>query len=298
MDTTTELGFQERCARWLLLLTFLHTVPAIWILPVAAGTAPTAALLAYGVASVFTFEREGVAIGLFALVPALAYSGVAWVLAWLLGRLLLRVRRSSGAWLLGCSTIGLLLAVYLPIYTAGGHNSSSSANLIGLFQNAISQNALLTYWIALHSMLAALLAGFMLREGHPFIAHVARFGRPTLATAGLVVLGVTLYHNYDVLLCRPLAEIGSARAQVCVARTAVRDQRYWYERAAQQGNDEAIAWVIARTPNRKTRLKWLRKGAEGGGSGNRVRAVAVSLAYAGSGRQGGSGALVASCSRG
>ena len=39
MDTTTKPGFHERCARWLLLLTFLHTVPVVWLTPVAGGTA-------------------------------------------------------------------------------------------------------------------------------------------------------------------------------------------------------------------------------------------------------------------
>ena len=264
MNTIKKPGFRERCARWLLLLTFLHTVPVVWLTPVAAGTAPTVALLGYGVASLFTFEREGIALGLFALVPALVYSGIAWLLAWLLGKLLLQVGRPAGAGLLGCLTLGLLLAVYFPIYIVGGHNSSRSADLIGLFQNTISPNYLLSYWIALHGVLGAFYASYLLRENHPFIALVARRGRSALATAGLVVFSAVFYHNYDLILCRPFAELGMARAQVCVARTASREQRYWYERAAAQGNVEALAWIIDKTPNRKTRLKWLRLGAEQG----------------------------------
>ena len=93
MNSCIRPGFQERCTRWLLLLTFLHTLPVVWIPPpVAAGTAPTAALLAYGIASVLTLNREGIVIRLMALVPALVYTGIAWVLAWLLAKLLRRGR--------------------------------------------------------------------------------------------------------------------------------------------------------------------------------------------------------------
>jgi TPR repeat protein len=248
----------------LLLLTFLHTLPVVWITPVAAGTAPTAALLAYGIASVLTLDHEGIALGLMALVPALAYTGIAWVLAWLLGKMLRWGRPAVSAWLLGCLTMGLLLAVYFPIYIAGGHNSSSSSDLIGLFDNTLSQRFLLSYWIALHAVLSALFAGSLLSKNHAFIAPIERWAQPVLRTVGIAMLGTILSLNYDLFLCRPLAELGVARAQVCVARTAGREQRYWYERAAAQGDGEAISWLIDKTPNRKTRLTWLRKGAEEG----------------------------------
>ena len=264
MSTNTRPGFQERCTRWVLLLTFLHTLPVVWLTPVAAGTAPTAALLAYGLASVLTLRREGIALGLMALVPVLVYTGIAWLLAWLLGKVLQRGRPAVNAWLLGCLTVGLLLVVYFPIYIVGGHNSSSNSDLIGLFDNTLSHRSLLSYWIALHVVLSALFAGSLLREDHAFIAPIERWGRPVLRTAGIVVLGAILYRSYDLFLCRPLAEFGVARAQVCVAQSAGHEQRYWYERAAAQGNVEAIAWLIDKTPNRKTRLTWLRKGAEEG----------------------------------
>jgi hypothetical protein len=263
MVATKKLIFQERCTRWLLLLMLLHTVPVVWLTPVAAGTAPTAALLAYGIASVLTLDLEGIALGLMALAPALIYTGIAWMLAWLLGKLQ-RVRPPAGAWLVGCLTVGLLLAVYFPIYSAGGHNSWRSSDLISLFDNMLSHRSLLSYWIALHAVLAALFAGSLLREDNAFTARVERWSRPVLRAAGIVVFGAILYHKYDLFLCRPFAELGFGRAQVCVAKNAGPDERYWYERAAAGGDVEAIAWLIDRTPNRQHRLKWLRKGAEAG----------------------------------
>lgn len=264
MNASTRPGLQERCTRWLLLLTLLHTLPVVWLTPVAGGTAPTAALLAYGLASVLTLSREGIALGLMALLPALVYTGITWVLAWVLGKLLQWGRPAVSAWLLGCLTVGLLLGVYFPIYIAGGHNFSSSSDLIGLVGNTLSHRLLLSYWIALHAVLSALFAGSLLREDHAFIAPIERWGRPVLRTAGIVAFGTILFLNYDLFLCRPLAEFGVARAQVCVAQTAGYEQRYWYERAAAQGDVEAIAWLIDKTPNRKTRLTWLRRGAEEG----------------------------------
>lgn len=264
MIEATKLGFQERCTRWLLLLVFVHTVPVVWLTPVAAGTAPTSALLAFGFASLRELSRQGIALGLMALVPGLVYTGIGWVLAWILGKLLLWFPRPARAGLLGCLTLGCLLAVYFPIYIAGGHNSSSSSDLISLFDNAISPQTLLSYWVALHVVVAALFAGSLLREGHPFMAQIARWGRPVLATGATILFGVIFYYNYDLILCRPFAELGVAQAQVCVAKNAGHEERYWYERAAGNGNVEAIAWLIDKTPNRKVRLKWLRKGAEQG----------------------------------
>jgi TPR repeat protein len=264
MSASTRPEFRERCTRWLLFLTLLHTAPAVWITPVAAGTAPTAALLAYGIASLFTFDHEGIALGLLALIPALVFAGVVWAVAWMLGRLLLRIGRVASSCLLGCLTVGLLLAVYFPIYTAGGHNGSRNVDLISLFDNTISSQLLISYWLVLHVVLVGLFAGSALRADHSFVAHAERWGRTALATAGALVFGTILYFNYAAVLCRPLAEIGVTRAQVCVARSGGHEQRYWYERAGEQGNGEAIAWLIAKTPNRKVRMKWSRMGAEQG----------------------------------
>jgi TPR repeat protein len=248
----------------LLLLTLLHTVPVVWLTPVAAGTAPSSALLAFGIASLRELSREGIALGLIFLVPGLVYTGIAWALSWLLSRLLQRVPPHARAWLLGLLILGLLLSVHFSIYIAGGHNSSRSSDLISLFDNTLSRRFLLSYWVALHGVLAALFAASLLRVDHPLIEVLSRWRRPVLATALAIVSGVILYYDYALILCRPLAELDIARAQVCVARSGGHDRRYWYERAAQQGDREALAWLIDETPNRTTRSKWLRKGAEEG----------------------------------
>lgn len=74
-------------------VVMLHSVPVVWLTPVVAGTAPAIALLGYGFASVLTFDREGVALGLFALLPGLVYAALAWGLAWLLAKLAHRASR-------------------------------------------------------------------------------------------------------------------------------------------------------------------------------------------------------------
>ena len=256
--------FQERCARWLLLLTMLHTVPVVWITPVAGGTAPTIALLAFGLASLLTLESEGIFLGLIVLVPALIYSAIAWSLAWLIARTLQRIKSSVRHWLLGIPVVALLVSIYFPIFIAGGHNSSHSAHLFELFDNTFSDTALTSYWVTLHVVLVLLFAGYLLRDDHPITTFTARWCKPILAGTTITLISVLLFRSYPVLLCRPLAELGSTHAQVCVAKNADRDQRYWYERAASGGNVEAIAWLIDHTPNRQRRLIWLRKGAEQG----------------------------------
>lgn len=256
--------FHQRCARWLLLLTIVHTVPVVWITPVAGGTAPTVALLAFGLASLLTFTGEGAALGLIALAPALAYCGIAWVLSWLLGNGLVRLPQPARAWVLAILVIALLLIVYFPVYVAGGHNSSRNVDLIDLFDQTLSVGVLVSYWIALHGLLALLYAGYLLRESHPIAAFVERWRNPVLITAAIAFTGTVLYGYHPQFLCRPLAELGSASAQVCVAKKTGRDQRYWYERAGDQGELEAIVWLIEHTHDREGKLRWLRKGAEQG----------------------------------
>ncbi len=251
--------------RWLLLLVLVHTVPVIWITPVAAATAPTMALLGYAIASLFTLDHQAIALGLFALLPGLLFAGIGWVLAWLLGKAFRLVPRPIGAGLLACLTVGLLVAaIHFPIYIVGGHNSSSSSDLFGLFVGAINRSTLMIYSAALHCVLATLFVGSLLRDDHAFVAYGERWRRPFLATASATSLGILVYHNHALFLCRPFAELGVGSAQVCVAKSAGHDRRYWYERAAARGNAEAIAWLIDETPNRTAKLKWLRMGAEAG----------------------------------
>jgi TPR repeat protein len=255
---------QERYSRALLLLTLLHTVPVIWITPVAGGTAPTAALLAFGLASVFTFEREGVAIGLFILGPALLYCAIGWLVAWLLGKGLEKLRQTAGAVVLAVVVVALHVSVYWPIYVAGSHNASRSANLIDLFDNTPGRHLLLGYWIGVQVLLVALFAGYLLRDNHPVINFVEHWRKPAVTTIFAALFAAVLLGDYPKIICRPLAELGSGRAALCVARSARTDQRQWYERAAEKGQAEAIAWVIDHTPGREQRLYWLRKGAERG----------------------------------
>ncbi len=254
---------QERCARWLLLLTLLHTVPALWITPVVAGTAPAAAILAFGVASLLSFERDGVGMSLFALGPALVYCAIGWAVAWLLAWLLERVRQPQRAIALAVLVAVPLASVYWPIYTAGGHSGSRTANLIALVDRTISHQVLLGYWLALHGVLLVLYLGHLLPDGR-FARIAERWRRPALGTTAAALVAALLYGNYPTLVCRPLAAIGSGSAALCAARADTRHQRYFYELAAERGEPEALAWVIANTPDRQRRLHWLRQGADGG----------------------------------
>ena len=148
MLSMTQIRPQERFARWLLLLTMLHTVPVVWITPVAVGTVPAAALFALGFASLLSFEREDMSFALFALAPAFLYVGIGWLLAWRLAKRLERMRKSARVTLLAVLVVAALVSVYWPIYIAGSHNGSRSADLIELFRSpppihtetAISQN--------------------------------------------------------------------------------------------------------------------------------------------------------------
>jgi TPR repeat protein len=262
--TRTRPEIQERCIRWLLLLTILHTVPVIWITPVAAGTAPTLALLAFGVGGFLSFDNDGFWLGLIAFLPALVYCAIAWILAWSIGKGLERIPRSVRALLLAIVVTVLLVAPYFPIYVAGGHNSSSSAALMDLFDNTLDDRLLIGYWMALHGLLAVLYAGHFLRVGHPLAVFVERWRKPTLNAVSLILVGAVFYGYYPLLVCKPLGALGSARAQVCAAQAFPREARYWYERAGGQGDAEAIGWLIDNTSNRAARLRWLRKGAEQG----------------------------------
>ncbi|UCH47583.1 MAG: sel1 repeat family protein [Betaproteobacteria bacterium] len=255
---------QERYARALLLLTLLHTVPVIWITPVAGGTAPTAALLAFGLASVSTFEREGVAIGLFVLGPAVVYCTIGWLIAWLGGKALEKLRQPIRTTVLAVVVIALLASVYWPIYVAGTHNASRSVNLIELFDDTPGKHALLGYWIGVQALLVALFAGYLLRDKHPVLNLVERWRKPAVTTISAALIAGVLVGNYPKIVCRPLAELGSGRAALCVAKSTRTNQRLWYERAAEKGQADAIAWVIDHTPGREQRLYWLRKGAERG----------------------------------
>ena len=262
MLSMTQTRPQERFARWLLLLTMLHTVPVVWITPVAAGTAPTVALLALGFASLLSFERENMAFALYALVPALLYVGIGWILAWQLAKLLERIRKPARASLLAIPVVAALASVYWPTYVAGSHNSSRNVDLFELFKHTLDERVLLGYWIMLHVVLMALYAAYLLPRDHPLLALVERWRKPAQTMTAAALFAGLLISNYPILICRPLAEFGSARAALCFARSSRHDQRHWYERAAEQGQLEAIAWMIEHTHGQQQKVYWLRKGAE------------------------------------
>jgi len=255
---------QERCTRWLLLLVLLHTVPVVWITPVAAGTAPTAALLAFGFANLFTFDREGAALGVLVLVPTLVYCALGWGVAWVLARLLQRLRRPARAVVLAVLTVVLLASVYSPIYIAGSHNASRSANLVELLDNTLDPRVLLGYWIALHLVSTGLFIGHLLDDAHPAMRWVERWRRPALVGGAMALVGALLYGHYPLLLCRPLAALGSTRAELCLARVGGAEQRDWYERAAEGGEIDAIRWMRDHATTGEMRRYWLRKAAEQG----------------------------------
>jgi TPR repeat protein len=258
-----ERTFQTS-TRLLLFLTCLHTLPVVWLTPVSAGTAPTAALLSAGVAGLFSFDREGFALGLIALGPALIYVGLAWILAWLLERFLRRLGRVARLVTLGAVVLALLTAVYFPIYIVGGHNSSSSANLIGLLAGVPRPDLLIAYWVGLHLLLAGLYGVQFLRPEHPSFSLVALWGGQVLRLLAVVSVAGLVYVNSTDVICRPLAHLGVDAAQLCLARAGGVEARSWYERAGAEGNQEALVWLVANTPDRRQRLDWLRKGAAAG----------------------------------
>ena len=262
MLSMTQTRPQERFARWLLLLTMLHTVPVVWMTPVAVGTVPAAALLALGFASLLSFEREDVTFALFALGPALMYVGIGWLLAWWLAKRLGRMSKSVGATLLATAIVAALVSVYWPIYVAGSHNSSRNVDLLVLFKHTLDHRVLLGYWIMLHVVLVALYVAYLLPRDHQLLELFERWRKPAQTITAAALFAGLLISNYPILICRPLAEYGSGRAALCVARSSRRDQRHWYERAAEQGQPEAITWMIEHTHGKKQKVYWLRKGAE------------------------------------
>ncbi len=263
---STASEFQNRCARWFLLLTFIHTIPALWLTPVSGGTAPVVAFFAYAMAILPQVTLESVTFLLMALVPGLVYLTIAWLLAWLLARWLRRFSKVTGIVLLTAIAIPLLLIVYQPIYLSGGHSGSSSSDLWGLFDDfglEASITAIRAYWIALHGLLAMLFVSQFATAEHSFFAAAERFRRPAMAVLGVLMLVAIGYRGHPLMICRPLAGLGVASAQVCFARVSGNQARHWYERAALQDNLEAINWMVEHSSD-GDRVLWVRKGAEAG----------------------------------
>jgi hypothetical protein len=81
-------SFHEHSTRLLLLLTIIHTIPVVWLTPVAGGTAPIGALLAFG---------------------------IAWGLAWMLAKLVMRLPKFARLSLLTIAVFVPLATLYYPI---------------------------------------------------------------------------------------------------------------------------------------------------------------------------------------
>ena len=250
--------------RLLMWLTIIHTVPVLWLTPVVGGTAPIAALLAFGVASLFSFDRGGIALGFMVGIPGLIYAAIAWLVVWLVDKLLRRVRRATMLAAVFTLCVVPLVLAYFPIYVAGGHSSTSQSDIFGFFDGYVSTEAFLTYWIALHVVLLLLFAYLFVKPASFVYNIVLRVAKPAVVTFTALGIGVIVYNNFTVVICRPLAELGSNVAQVCVARAGGPQQRYWYERAGRDGDAQALAWLVENTRNRSRRLEWARIGAEQG----------------------------------
>lgn len=263
---STETEFQNRCARWLLLLTFIHTIPVFWLTPVSGGTAPAVAFFAYALVTLPHLTLEGAIFTLYALVPGLAYLAVGWVIAWALAKLSIRLPKFIGILLLAAIVAPLLLIVYEPIYMSGGHSGSSSYDLRGLvddFTNRASVSGLKAYWIGLHGLLAILFLAQFASAEHRFFAVAERLRKPATAVLAVAMLVGVGYQGHPLFICRPLAGLGVASAQVCVARVSGNQARQWYERAAVQDNLEAIAWMVGYLDGGE-KAYWIRKGAVAG----------------------------------
>jgi len=267
----TGADFQERAARLLLLLTLAHTVPVIWLTPVAGGTAPTVALLAVGAAGLLSFDTEGLTLGLIALLPGLVYLALCWLVSWAVARSCRNLGSGVRTAVLTMLVIFPLASVYFPIYVAGGHNSSHQATLLELLGGVPRHELFIAYWAGLHVVLVGLLAVQMPAEGTPGFAFARRWTGPVLWLCVGVLISLLGAFNFVAVVCRPLAYLGSDEAQLCVARNDPVEARYWYERAAVDGNAEALAWIVEHTPDRKQRLEWLRRGAHAGDPGSQYR---------------------------
>ncbi len=261
-DTVDD--FRTRTARLALLLTLVHAVPVVWLTPVSAGTAPTAALLAVGLAGLFSFDGEGLAMGLMALGPALVYLALAVLLARLLTWGAGRLPRRLGFTVLALLCVVPLVAVYFPIYVAGGHSSTTAGSLVDLVSGYGPPWWLLAYWVGVQLVIGGLLILQLANPGSPSWPGLLRCTPWVLRVAGLCFVVVLVTANYRVVICRPFAHLGFDVAQVCVARAGGADARYWYERAARDGNAEALVWIVDNTPDRNRRLEWLRLGADAG----------------------------------
>ncbi len=275
-----NLANNRRTIRWIFFLIFVHTVPSIWFLGAAAGLAPTSVLLAVGLSVPFFSLGGNSFFLLFILLPSLIYCllyyGIAYLLSILLGKLNSRLLQTV---LVSLVVISLLIMAFYPIYSSGGHGSTSYHSIVGLWQ-AIDQpiNWLYAYTLFFGLIQSGLLVTLYRGGSIPAFSISAIWGnrraRTLVMVCSLAIVVSILYVNRVALVCRPLGNMGIARAQVCIAQALLNSNRHgyqtkqkamiWFERAALQGNTEAAWALIKNSKNATDRNHWLILAAENG----------------------------------
>ena len=270
-------------ARWLLFLSFLHSVPSPFYLIMVAGLVPTAALAAGGLASLWVGDRESLFMGMWLSGPALVYGVMYYWIAGFLSKWICLIRqRSRRTVVLVTVVVALLLMTLAPVYTIAGERPTSFISLAPLLmQFKIPTGFLLGY----AAVLLVVLTGLVLAQHTPggwsllvsrypaWLIPGTRVIAGCMAVAVVAVPVLTVYKNRAWLICEPRAHAGQAWAQVCLARALaaplprVRSDisaEAWYERAAAQGHTGAIRELLQLTRNRDTQMKWWRVLAEAG----------------------------------
>ncbi|MFQ5992575.1 MAG: tetratricopeptide repeat protein, partial [Nitrospiraceae bacterium] len=270
-------------ARWLLLVTFLHTVPSFFYFAIIIGFVPTVALLVGSVVSLLIGDGESFAMGVMFGVPALLYCGLYYLIARFLSkRIFLLQRNSQRTGVLLVIVGALLLMTLAPVYTIAGHSGGAPLNIIQLWQGFQPSTEGLIAYATVLALVLTTLAFAQHSPGSlawPWTRYGARLIPGRHVTAWVVIFAVlvtgslTVYQNRAWMICKPLAHAGQAWAQVCLARamqarpgSARSDVSAvtWYERAAAQGNVAAIRELVKITRAPGPRTKWLRVLAERG----------------------------------
>jgi TPR repeat protein len=270
-------------AKWLLFLTFLHSIPSPFYLIMVAGLVPTAALAAGGLASLWAGDRESLFMGMWLSGPALVYGTVYYWIAWFLTKWICLIQQSSRRTvILVTMVVALLLMTLAPVYIIFGERSASFVSLTPLLTEFKIPTGFLIGYAAL---LLVVLTGLVLAQHTPnglsllvsrypaWLIPGTRVRAACVAVTVLIIPLLSVYTNRAWLICEPRARAGQAWAQVCLARaltgriTNIQSDisaEAWYERAAAQGHKGAIRELLQLTRNSETRMKWLRVLAEAG----------------------------------
>ena len=273
----------QRAIRWVLFLTFIHTIPSPWFYFAIAGLAPTFLLLGTGVVGVFWLTGASMAIALYVLFPALlyclVYTAITHLLAAWIGRSRSPVFQSVLVSLIAAS---LLVTAFLPIYVSGGHSGTEAGSIVDLW----SITRLSRIWLYAYTALLVLALGglvVVVYRGSPLPRRViwrlcsSPVGKPVMLLAGVGVMTGFIYLNHVLLICRPLGELGVSRAQMCMGK-ALRSTEHnklwgeenaqtWFERAALGGNMEAAWTLFKMASNLSERKRWLKLAATAGNGG-------------------------------